>query len=172
MHAVGEFKTLQVIFKTHSKTIPLFDSTGKVVDPAFKTTAPEYILIQGVLESGAVASINVRFVPASVDQASIRWIVSGTEGEIAFTAPPEAYVQMDLSQSKLLLKKWKGEIEEIDFTRDEPAHVSGEPANIINTARLYEAFATGNEVGYPSFESAKKVHNLTEQVKKAAVWAP
>ncbi|CRG89278.1 hypothetical protein PISL3812_06314 [Talaromyces islandicus] len=172
LHAVGEFKTVQAVFKIHANTIPLFDSTGKVVDPEYKVTAPDYILIQGVLESGAVASINVRFGATSADDASIRWIISGTEGEIAFTAPPESYVQTDLAQSKVVVKKWKGEAEEIDFKRDEPTHISAETGHVVNTARLYESFATGNEDGYPSFESARKVHNLIEQVKKVAVWAP
>lgn len=172
MHALGEFKTVQAVFKTHAKTIPLFDSTGNIVNPAFKPTAPEYILIQGVLESGAVASINLRFVPTSVDEATIRWVISGTEGELNFVAPADSYVQTDLSQSKLFVKKWKGETEEIDFKGEEPAHISDASAHVINTARLYEAFAIGNEDGYPTFESARKVHNLIEQVKKVAVWAP
>jgi hypothetical protein len=111
-------------------------------------------------------------VATSVAEASIRWIIRGTEGEIAFTAPPESYVQTDLSQSKVVVKKWKGEAEEINFKRDEPAYISAETGYVVNTARLYESVATGSEDGYPSFESAKKVHNLIEQVKKVAVWAP
>lgn len=173
MHALGEFKNVQAVFKTHGKSIPLFDETGKVVNPAFKVTAPEYILVQGVLESGAAASINLRCVPASVEESSIRWIVSGTEGELELIAPGGSYVQGNLSKSKLLVKKWKGETEEIDFNkRDEPAYVSSAGDLSINIARLYESFATGKEDGYPSFESAKKIHNLIEQIKKVAVWAP
>jgi len=172
LHTLGEFSTVQAIFKIHGKTVPVFDSTRKVIDPAFKATAPEYVLIQGVLESGAVASINLRFVPASADDAVIRWIISGTEGELNFVGPAESYVQSDLVKSKVLFRKWKGEIEEIDFQRDEPAHISNATGFVVNTARLYESFATGNEDGYPSLESAQKIHNLIEQIKKVAVWAP
>ena len=66
----------------------------------------------------------------------------------------------------------KGKTKEVDWKYDEPAHVSNVPEFGINTARLYEAFATGDEDGYASIESARKVHHLIDRVIKAAVWAP
>lgn len=172
MDTLGEFKHVQAVFKTFQKTTPLFDATGKVVDPAYKVTAPEYILVQGVLESGAAASINVRSTPASVDEAGFRWIISGSEGEIEFTSPAGGYIQGSMPNCKVLLRKWKGETEEVDWKRDEPAHVTNVCEFGINTARLYEAFATGDEDGHPSIESARKVHHLIERIKKVAIWAP
>ncbi|PGH07398.1 hypothetical protein AJ79_06300 [Helicocarpus griseus UAMH5409] len=173
-HVLGEFKDIQTVFKTHGKTTRLFDDTGNVVDPAYKVTAPEYILIQGVLNSGAVASITLRCTSDSADEAGHRWIISGTEGELQFTIPAGNFIQIQghLSEAKVLLKRWKGETEEVDFKRNEPAHVSSVTGDVINTARLYESFATGDEDGYPSFESARKVHHLIDRMKKVAVWAP
>lgn len=172
LDTLGEFKDVQATLKTHQKTIPLFDATGTVVDPAYKVTAPDFIFVQGVLESGAVASINVRNTPASADEAGFRWVISGSEGEIVFTNPAGGYVQGHMPNAKVLLKKWKGEAEEVDWKCSEPAHVTGVFDLAINTARLYEAFATGDEDGYPSLESARKVHHLIDRVKKVATWAP
>ncbi|KAH8701022.1 putative oxidoreductase [Talaromyces proteolyticus] len=171
INTLGEFKDLQAVLKIHGKTAPLFDDTGKVVDPAYKVTAPEYILVQGVLESGAVASINLRCTPASVDEEGFRWIISGSEGEIEFTGPAGSYIQANF-KAKVFLRKWKGETEAIDLSRNEQEHVTSIGDLGINTARLYEAFATGNEDGYPSFESTRKVHHLIERIKSVAVWAP
>lgn len=168
---LGEFKDVQAVFKTYQKTSPLFGADGTVVDPAYKVTAPEYILVQGVLESGAVASINVRCTPASVDNVGFRWLISGSEGEIEFTAPAGGYIQGEMPNSKIFLRNWKDETEEVDFKRDEPAHVAISDHG-INTARLYESFAMGDEDGYPSIDWALKVHRLIERIKKAAVWAP
>lgn len=171
LNVLGEFKDVQAVFKIHKKTLPLIDATGKVVNPAYEATAPEYVLIQGVLESGAVASINMRFTPSPVNGDGFRWIVSGSEGELEFTSP-SAMIQGELPQAKVFLRKWNGKTEGVKLKRDEPAHVAGLPGHAINTARLYEAFATDDEDGYPSIESARKVHLLLEQVKDVAVWAP
>jgi predicted dehydrogenase len=170
LSVLGGFKDIQAVFKTQGKTVPLFDATGTVLDPAYKATAPEYILIQGVLESGAAESINLRCTPATVNEVGFRWIVSGTEGELEFTSPNN-HIQSHLSESKLFLKKWQGATEEVSYQCDEPAHVSSLPDHVINTGRLYESFATGDEEGYASFEAARNVQNLIERVKEVAIWA-
>lgn len=172
LDTLGEFKDVQAIFKTYQKTTPLFDATGTVVDPAYNVTAPEFILVQGVLESGVAASINVRSTPAVADETGFKWIISGSEGEIVFTSPAGGYVQGSMPDARILLKNWKSETEEVKWKTDEPAHVTSVFEYAINTARLYEAFATGDEDGYPSIESARKVHRLIERVKKNAIWAP
>ena len=172
LDTLGEFEDVQATFKTYQKTTPLFDAAGTIVDPAYKVTAPECIFVQGVLESGAAASIIVRSTPASADEAGFRWIISGSEGEIVFTSPAGGYVQGPMPDAKVLLRKWKGETEEVNWKKDEPAHVTNVLEYAINTARLYEAFATGDEDGYASIESARKVHHLIERVKKVAIRAP
>lgn len=144
-----------------------------MVDPAFKATAPEFISINGVLLSGAIASINMRATPASVDEAGFRWIISGSEGELEFTSPAGTYIQGYSPDSKIFLKKWKGETQEIQWEQqDEPSHVTSIFEHALNTARLYEAFAVADVDSYPSIESACKVHRLIERVKKDAIWAP
>jgi hypothetical protein len=62
----------------------LCDPDGNVVEKAHPKTTPDQIFIQGTLESGAVVSINYRDVPSgkTVHELGIRWIITGTEGEI------------------------------------------------------------------------------------------
>ncbi len=171
INILGDFRTVQATLKTHGKSIPLFDAAGKVTEPAYKATAPEFILIQGVLESGAISSINFRCTPDAVDQTGTRWVISGTDGELELDYPTGSFVQFNQADAKVTLRKWKSEPLTIDFKREEPTHVAKVMDHAINTARLYEAFATGDNDGAPSLEDTARVHELIEKIKKAAVWS-
>lgn len=169
---MGDFHQVQAIFKNHGKSIPLFGADGKISQPAHEATAPEFVAIQGILESGALASITLQCTPATAVEPTYRWVVTGSEGELQFTHDSRGFIQGDPSLSKLFLKKWKDDLESVDVSRDEPEHVSSMPLHAINTARLYEALATGDAEGVPTLEAARKVHHFIERVKEVAVWAP
>ena len=52
--------------------------------------APDEIFVQGKLNSGAVVSANFRRIPfglRTVDNNGLRWVITGTEGEIELTTP-------------------------------------------------------------------------------------
>ncbi len=86
--------------KSDFPMVPIVNSKGETVGPAFRKTSPDRILVQGVLESGATASLVFRKPTASVDEVGFRWVITGTHGEIEATAP-DYHFQMDHPDRKL-----------------------------------------------------------------------
>ena len=52
-------------------------------------TAPDHILVQGELANGALASISFRKARKPVDALGLRWLITGTKGELEVTFPEE-----------------------------------------------------------------------------------
>lgn len=69
------------------------------------------------------------------------------------------------------MREFGGEAKEIDFNTGEPEHLSQVSYMGQNVARLYEAFATGEEDGYATLDDALKVHKALDEAKIRAVWA-
>lgn len=142
-------------------------TTGEIASPNHPKTAPDHIFVQGILESGAIASVNMRSSPAkTVDGVSFRWIISGTAGEIELILPPGGAWQMGAPGQTLRVSNAENqEIETVDVTdSSEAAFVSGVPSPGTNTARVYEAFFDGKTDRYATFESSLKTHQLLEEI--------
>ncbi|KAL6798619.1 hypothetical protein J3E68DRAFT_400318 [Trichoderma sp. SZMC 28012] len=167
---LGDFKDIQSTFKIQNKKTKLVDHEGKTIHENFDITAPDTILLQGVLESGAVASMTMRTSKEPVDNTGFRWVISGTKGELELTSDPGIF-HWGPPGLKLKLREFGGEEKEIDFNTGEPEHLSQVSYMGQNVARLYEAFATGEEDGYATLEDALKVHKALEEAKLRAVWA-
>ena len=139
-------------------------ATGEVVDPAFPKTCPDHTLIQGVLESGAVASITFRKAKKPVDGLGLRWLITGTEGEIEVTLP-EDHLQMGPEGRELRLRVKDGEVQKVEFNSTESDHVLKVPYPGTNSARIYEQFAEGTG-DLADFEAALKTHKLLERIAR------
>lgn len=166
---LGGFKTLQSTLKTLAPTVPVINTkTGQQVNPAYPRTAPDHMLVQGELSSGAVASLSFRNAKAPVDGLGLRWLITGTKGEIEITIP-EDHLQMGPAERSIRLRNWKDDkVHVVDFEEEEePVHVSSVPHPGTNTARLYEAFAT-NSGRLADFEQGLETHELLEKIAKAA----
>ncbi|KFA63817.1 hypothetical protein S40285_07777 [Stachybotrys chlorohalonatus IBT 40285] len=171
VHVLGYFTSVQSTFKVSSKTTPLFDAKGQIADPSYKITAPDTMLLQGVLNSGAAVSFFLRASSASADGNSFHWIISGTKGEIIFTAG-QGFIQTSPLNGKIVMRKKGEEAEEVDFTRQEGDHVAKSESTPRNILRVYEAYAGGDTDGYENIEQALQTQRLVEEVKKNAIWAP
>ena len=172
INILGDFEDVHGILKSFNKTIPVFNNKGELVNPAYPKTAPDHILVQGTLTSGAVASIIFRKPKAAVDDIGFRWIITGTKGEIEVTTK-ETHWQMADPSFKLRVKVGKEpEAREVDFKDDADARFSGLEAIALNTARSYAAFAEGDESRYATFESALKTHRLLNRIAESAQWKP
>ncbi|PNP39170.1 hypothetical protein TGAMA5MH_08847 [Trichoderma gamsii] len=170
LNILGDFKDIQSTLKTQNSTTKLVDDAGNVTQENFHITAPDTILLQGVLESGALASVTMRTSAEPVDNTGFRWIISGTKGELELTSDPGIF-HWGPTGLKLKVKEFGGEAEEIDFNPDEPEHLSQMSYSGQNVARVYEAFAKGEEDGYATLDAALKVHKALEKAKVNAVWA-
>lgn len=167
---LGNFKDIQSTFKIQNKKTKLVDHEGKTIQEDYDITAPDTILLQGVLESGAVASMTMRTSKEPVDNTGFRWIISGNKGELELTSDPGIF-HWGAPGLKLKLREFGGEAKEIDFNPSEPEHLSQVSYMGQNVARLYEAFATGEEDGYATLDDALKVHKALEEAKLRTVWA-
>ena len=171
---VGDFTDMQSVYKTETKQTTLLDSEFKPTG-TYDITAPDSIAIQGVLSQGAIGTIHIRNVGSPADDKGFRWIISGTKGEVVFTAGCGVF-QMGLPDTKIMLKL-KGEeaAQEIDWessVQKEEKYITELEGPGPNIARIYDAFAKGNTEEYPSFETGLKVHGLMHRATEGAIWAP
>ncbi|KAH8170489.1 oxidoreductase family, NAD-binding rossmann fold domain-containing protein [Sarocladium implicatum] len=168
---VGEFAELQSVYKTQTKTTTLLDGTYQPSKPNHPVTAPDQMFLQGVLKSGAIATINVRTNASPVDGVGFRWIISGTQGEIEVVTKP-GFIQAGLTGTIIRLRKsgeeTAKEVEWKDAESEAVAKIEGFPQGI---ARSYAAFAEGREADYGTIESGLAVHRAMERATKNALWA-
>lgn len=165
---LGSLKTVQSIFKVQVKTTNLIDGAGNVVKPDHKITAPDNFTVQGVLDSGATAAFSVRTCPLPADGVGFRWVITGTEGEVAFTAGPGVF-QMSPSDAKITLKKGVAEAEEVDFSQKEGEYYANIGPMGLNTLRFYEAYAKGQSEAYSTIEQTLETEKVMRELKKVAV---
>lgn len=166
LHVLGDFATVKASFATQYPMVKLLDiSTGQVVDTAYPRKAPDHMFVQGVLASGALASVTYRRTPEIVGKAT-RWVISGTEGEIDFSIDGPT-LQMGGHPREIRIKTAKDEAggRVISWGEGTPAHVESVAFPGQNTAYLFEAFAQGKA---PDFEDALRLHKLLDRILKDA----
>ncbi|KAM0261039.1 hypothetical protein ACHAQJ_002478 [Trichoderma viride] len=168
LYVLGGFATIKASFSIQYPLVKLIDTkTGNVVDPAYPRAAPDHMFVQGVLDSGAIASVNYHRTPQPIGK-NMRWVISGTEGEIEFTIDG-GQVQMGSSVREIRLKTVQDEnaARVIEWGTGTPAHVEGVKFPGQNTAHLFEAFAHGKK-NVPDFQDALRLHKLLDRIVKDA----
>ncbi|KAK0652455.1 oxidoreductase family protein [Cercophora newfieldiana] len=174
---LGDFETVQAALHTQRPVMPIVNlETREVVNPGHPKTSPDHIMVQGKLESGVVASISFRHAMSGVDSTIVKWIISGTEGEMEIVFP-EMLVRMDSQwqtanpAAKIVVKQGRGKAEEVDLDELvgplEPA-TEGLDGVSLNTGLVYDAFARGDESRYATFETALKTQRVLDRIARAA----
>ncbi|KAL7930140.1 NAD(P)-binding protein [Trichoderma chlorosporum] len=170
LYVLGDFATLQASFSQQYPLMKLINTaTGEVVDPAYPKTAPDHMFVQGVLENGAIASVNYHR-PGQLIGKTLQWTISGTEGEIEFTV--NGALQMGHTEREIRIKTAKEDKEPrvVDWQVNTPSHVEGVQFPGQNTARLFEAYAHGDK-DIATFEDAVRLHRLLDRIAKDAGYA-
>lgn len=168
LHVLGDFATVKASFATQYPKVKLLNTkTGEIVDPAYPRKAPEHMFVNGVLNNGALASVNYRRSPHLIGKPT-QWVISGTEGEIEFTiAAP--MLQMGSHKREIRIKTAKdgneARVVEWETETKTPAYVEGVAFPGQNTAYLFEDYAQGRA---PDFESALRLHKLLDRIVKDA----
>jgi predicted dehydrogenase len=172
MSVLGDFDTLQSFLKVENAEIPVLGDDGKP-ENVYKKNVPDHVLVQGTLESGAVASIAYRFVHmnAAIGEVGIRWIISGTDGEIEITTDQSQW-QIFSPKSKLRIKLNGQETEEVTLPNAHSGYAEKVSDLCVNTANILDAFAKGDTTRYADFESALKTHRLLDRIveKSGFTW--
>lgn len=166
---LGHFKDVQSILKVEHKAAKTVDDHNEIVDPAYPTTAPDTMFVQGLLENGGVASLALRSARAVVDGKGFRWVISGTKGEIELVTEP-GVIQFLPPGTQVRLMKPGSDAQLVSFEA-EAEHISGLSSAGPSVARLWEAFAN-DEAVYPTIEESVKVHELLEKINGRGIWAP
>jgi predicted dehydrogenase len=142
-------------------------STGELIDPAYPRKAPDHMFVQGVLNNGALASVNYRRSPHLIGKPT-QWVISGTEGEIEFTVDGPM-LQMGSHQREIRIKTAKdtdgARVIAWEKETKTPAYVESVAFPGQNTAYLFEDFVQGKA---PDFEEALRLHKLLDRIVKDA----
>ena len=159
---LGEFKEVSAHVATQVPTWEITD-TGETVD----VTAPDNILVSGVLTNGAVASAHVASVPWH--GSGWKMEVYGREGTLA--ASSGQMVQLT-DQVHLRGGARDGALEEIpipDRLTTIPGEVpGGSPINVAQLyRRLYEGINQGKSAD-PDFDLAVTRHRLVDAIQRSS----
>ncbi len=159
---VGEFVDVSAKVSTQVPEWTLSDTGGRV-----EVTAPDNVLISGVLDNGAVASVHVATIPWH--GTGWRMEVYGREGTVV--AASEQMVQY--ADVRLTGARGDGAaMEEIQVPRDlaaVPADVP--PGPPFNVAQLYRRLAgaiRGEGGSDPDFQLAVTRHHLLDAVQRSS----
>ena len=145
------------------RTTALATDTGETLP----VSAPDQVLVSGVLASGAPVSIHYRG-GAARDGDGLFWEINGTEGDIRVSGPSGHTQMVGLS-----LTGARGEEKAFRPLEVPASYRSGWPEDVEpgNVARLYAGMACDLRDGTrtaPSFEDAVAVHRIIAAIEKAA----
>lgn len=142
------------------------NSKGEVVDPAYRRTSPDHIFVQGVTEQGVISSLVFRNSKGTTDDTGIRWIISGTKGEVSITGS-EMWQLLD-KELKLRVKIGGEPAQNVSFDDHRVAAAEKVKPMAANVTSVYHAFAKGDKTKYATFESAAKTSRLLERIRQAS----
>ena len=163
---LGEFKELSSVVATQRERVKIVE-TGETI----QMTSPDQVLLSGVLQSGAVASVHLR--GGIANGTGFLFEIHGTEGDLAIVPanPRQApYIQV----SEFTVRGAQSGKPLADLSIPEcyrwvpPAVPAGLPFNI---APLYMPMAEGIRGGKsvsPGFDVAFKRHQLLDVIQKAS----
>ncbi|KAH8600019.1 hypothetical protein B0O99DRAFT_611578 [Bisporella sp. PMI_857] len=171
IHVLGDFVQLSSTLKTAYPLTTIVNTEGKVVAENYIKTSPDHILVQGTLSSSATASLSYYTAPGpTIDNTGIRWLITGTEGEIEVTTPEGGW-QIRTAGAVLKLREGKGEVQTIDWqdVKEEPV-IKGLDDISGSVGRSYEAFVGGDEERgkFADFKDAVRTHELLDRIRDAA----
>lgn len=151
---LGEIESLSAIIANRSPTTDIIDdSTGAVVTKDFPKTAPDQVLVQATLESGAVASFHMR---GGTSIGGFRWLIYGDQGEIEVSG---LFMLVHIN----LPVPWKVRVSDASGAVVEEMDISdGEGQPSVN--RLYEAFKDGRRHDFADFGHAVKRHRVIQAI--------
>ena len=131
-------------------------------------SAPDQVLVGGLLANGAPLSIHYRGGTAR-DGDGLFWEINGTEGDIRVSAPSRGHTQL----VPLSLKGARGDEKAFRPLQVPASYRSGWPEDVVpgNVARIYARMSRDLRDGTrtaPSFEDAVVVHRLVAAIERSA----
>jgi predicted dehydrogenase len=163
---LGEFKEVSSVVATQRQRVKIIE-TGETI----QMTAPDQVLLSGVLLSGAVASVHLR--GGTANGTGFLFEIHGTEGDLAI-APADPLQATNVQVSELIVRGAQAGKPLADLPIPEryrwvpPAVPAGLPFNVAQLfVRAAEGIREGKSVN-PDFDVAVKRHQLLDAIQKAS----
>ncbi|KAK1700770.1 oxidoreductase family protein [Colletotrichum godetiae] len=169
-NVVGDFdlSSLSSVLKSDVDTVQLYKADrSSLINASYPKSSPDHILVQGILQNGAPASLTFRTTPAAASEVGARWIISGTKGEIEAVWDGGQWQIHNLSKS-LKYKLLEGEEQRVTLESGKLPAGLEVSATGLNTALVFDAFSKGDTSRYADFETALKNHILLEEILKVS----
>jgi predicted dehydrogenase len=163
---LGEFKELSSVVATQRQRVKIVE-TGETI----QMTSPDQVLLSGVLQSGAVASVHVK--GGTTSGTDFLFEIHGTEGDLAIVpADPRQATNIQVSEFTVRGAQAGKPLADLSIPESyrwvPPAVPAGLPFNV---AQLYMRMAEGIREGKsvsPDFDVAVKRHKLLDVIQKAS----
>jgi predicted dehydrogenase len=163
---VGEFKSVTAVVATQRSQIRITE-TGETIP----MTSPDQVLLSGVLESGAVASVHIK--GGTANGTSFLFEMHGTDGDLVIApAQPRSGNSVQISELTVRGSQRGKPLEQFPIPeryRWTPAAVPAGPA--FNVAQLFVRMAQsirGKTPASPGFDLAVRRHQLLDAIQKAS----
>jgi predicted dehydrogenase len=165
-YSLGEFKELSSVVANQRQQVKIVE-TGETI----QMNAPDQVLVSGILQSGAVASIHLK--GGTVSGTGFLFEIHGTEGALAIVpADPSRATYIQVSEFSVRGAQAGKPLADLSIPERyrwvPPAVRAGLPFNV---AQLYRRMADGIREGRsvsPDFDVAVKLHQLLDAIQKAS----
>ncbi len=163
---LGEFKELSSFVATQRRQVKNTE-TGETL----QMTSPDQVLLNGVLENGALASVHVR--GGTANGTGFLFEIQGSEGDLVIApAKPRAGSSVQISELSVKGSQARTALEELPIAESyrwvPPSVPAGPPFNVGQLfVRMAEGIREGKPAG-PDFDLAVKRHRLLDAVQRAS----
>lgn len=169
--AVGSVGDLKGHIQLQRPDVGIRDPKTNAVTKVVKSDTPDLIIATGVLPSSTTvqegANFLTRFRRGQVfpGDPALEWTVNGEKGEIRLVATASPAIQALAADGPIVIEVHdhaSDTVEKIEW--DWLSWQNDLPINARNIGALYEAFADGEEINYPSFADALGLHEQLDQI--------
>ena len=163
---LGEFKEVSGVVATQRQRVKIVE-TGETI----QMTSPDQVLLSGVLESGAVASVHVK--GGTGNGTGFLFEIHGTEGDLAIApADPRQGTSVQISEFTVRGAQTGKTLADLPIPESyrwvPPAVPAGPPFNVAQLfVRMAQGIREGKSVS-PDFDVAVKRHQLLDAIQKAS----
>jgi predicted dehydrogenase len=165
-YSVGEFKELSSFVATQRPQVRNSD-TGEIL----QMTSPDQVLLNGILENGALASVHVK--GGSANESGFLFEIQGTDGDLTIQPlrpRPGSSVQISELCAKLFRQGKSAEDIQIpeSYRLVPPAMPAGPPFNVGQLfVQMAEAIHESKPAA-PNFTLAVNRHHMLDVIQKAS----
>jgi predicted dehydrogenase len=163
---LGEFKEVSAVVATQRQRIKIVE-TGETIP----MTSPDQVLVSGVLENGAVASVHIK--GGTANGTTFRFEIHGDEGDLIIAlVDPKQKVGVQYADLSLRGAKSGEALANLPIAESyrwvPPATPAGPPFNVAQLfARMVPGVRDKKPVS-PDFDLAVRRHKLLDAIQKAS----